>query len=59
VRLWDPESGQLLQVIKGTKKKNSELSQRDIARWSPNGQFLMTAANENQTIQVWEVSPGR
>ncbi|HEX8289132.1 MAG TPA: hypothetical protein VF556_14105 [Pyrinomonadaceae bacterium] len=56
VRLWKPETGELLQEIKETNKnKSKELFQRFVARWSPDGNLLMTAANENKSVLLWEV----
>jgi WD40 repeat protein len=58
VRLWKPETGQLLQEIKETSKdKSQSLFQRFVARWSPDGNLLMTAANENKSVLLWEVRP--
>lgn len=58
VRLWKPETGELLHEIKETDKdKTKDLFQRFIARWSPDGNLLMTAANENKSILLWEVFP--
>ena len=58
VRLWKPETGELLQEIKETdKSKSKELFQRFVARWSPAGNLLMTAANENKSVLLWEVFP--
>jgi WD40 repeat protein len=58
VRLWKPETGELLQEIKETSKdKSQRFFQRFIARWSPNGKLLMTATNENKSVLLWEVYP--
>ncbi len=58
VRLWKPETGELLQEIKETdKNKTKLLHQSSIARWSPDGNLLMTAANENKSVLLWEVFP--
>ncbi len=58
VRLWKPETGELLQEIKETDKDKSKLlHQSYIARWSPHGNLLMTAADENKSILLWEVFP--
>jgi WD40 repeat protein len=58
VRLWKPETGELLQEIRETDKdKSPRLFQSSIARWSPDGNLLMTAANENKSILLWEVLP--
>lgn len=58
VRLWKPETGELLQEIRETSKdKSQRFFQRFVARWSPSGNFLMTAANENKSVLLWEVLP--
>lgn len=58
VRLWKSGTGELLQEIRETdNNKLQRLHQRAIAKWSATGDLLMTAANENKSILLWEVFP--
>ncbi len=52
VGIWDVESGELLQVLKG--HKNTVVH----AAFSPDGQYIVTASMDN-TARLWEVSSGK
>ena len=52
VGVWDVESGELLQVLKGHKKTVVH------ADFSPDGQYIVTASMDN-TARLWEVSSGK
>ena len=51
VRVWDTQSGQLIQVLKG----HTEAIQQ--AQFSPDGQFIVTASLD-RTARIWNVSSG-
>lgn len=51
VRVWDTQSGQLIQVLKG----HTEMIQQ--AQFSPDGQFIVTASLD-RTARIWNVSSG-
>jgi WD40 repeat protein len=51
VRVWDTQSGQLIQVLKGHTEAIEQ------AQFSPNGQFVVTASLD-RTARIWNVSSG-
>ncbi|NJR38896.1 MAG: WD40 repeat domain-containing protein [Leptolyngbyaceae cyanobacterium CSU_1_4] len=51
VRVWDTQSGQLIQVLKG----HTESLQQ--AQFSPDGQSIVTASSD-RTARIWQVSSG-
>jgi WD40 repeat protein len=52
-RIWDVESGALLNVIQAHAK--NEYIRR--VAWSPNGELLATASNDN-TARIWDSASG-
>ena len=56
VRIWDPVNGELLkEIVFPYTKKGDNVRERYVATWSPDGELLTTAANNNRTLIVWTV----
>jgi WD40 repeat protein len=51
VRVWDTQSGQLVQVLKGHTDRIQQ------AQFSPDGQLIVTASLD-RTARIWKVSSG-
>ncbi|GAB4377930.1 MAG: hypothetical protein Kow00121_28710 [Elainellaceae cyanobacterium] len=52
IRLWDVQSGQLLQVLQGHEAAVQQ------ARFSPDGERVVTASWD-RTVRIWRISSGR
>lgn len=56
VRIRNPATGELLQEIREPQTKTESNSQRGIASWSPDGHLLISAAENNKSVLIWEIS---
>ena len=56
VKLWKPQTGELLMEVKEpVNKKSPGIYQFSVAQWSSDGNLLITAGEENKSVLLWEV----
>jgi len=57
IRICDPSNGALLKEFSFPfNKKGENVQERYVSNWSPDGEMLLTAENDNRTVIVWTVT---